>query len=108
MSEAKEIERFRFAESELGTLRRCEAAERDQPGLLRMQCQRKLRHPLAHHVEKASAVVLVIEDVVQVDVGQKRRDHRSLPRPHSLVVTTPSSKTPALSHLRIRRMMRGS
>src|SRR5437879_605955 len=30
MSEAKEIERFRFAEPELGTLRRCEAAE---PGL---------------------------------------------------------------------------
>jgi len=101
MSEAKKIERFRFAAPELGTLRRCEAAERDQPGLLRMQCQRKLRQPLAHHVEKASAVGLVleadhhvvrithdhhvasslapspacrpeIEDVVQVDVGQKR------------------------------------
>src|SRR6516165_11772879 len=55
MSEAKKIERFRFAAPELGTLRRCEAAERDQPGLLRMQCQRKLRQPPAHHVEKASA-----------------------------------------------------
>src|SRR3984893_13429880 len=30
------------------------------------------------------------------------------PVPRSLVVTTPSSRTPALSHLRIRRMMRGS
>jgi hypothetical protein len=28
-TEAKEIERFRFAKPELGTLRRCEAAERD-------------------------------------------------------------------------------
>src|SRR6202011_52781 len=110
VGKAKEVERFRFAEPELGTLRRCEAAERDQPGLLRMQRQRKLRQPLAHHVEKASAVGLVleadhdvvrithdhhvasslapsparrpeIEDVVQVDVGQKRRDHRSLARP---------------------------
>jgi hypothetical protein len=69
MSEAKEIERFRFAEPELGTLRRCKAAERDQSGLLRMQCQRKLRQPLAHHVEKASAVGLVLEadhDVVRI------------------------------------------
>src|SRR5215469_2392735 len=30
------------------------------------------------------------------------------PVPRSLVVTTPSSRTPALSHLRIRRMMRES
>src|SRR3954453_7897322 len=30
------------------------------------------------------------------------------PVPRSLVVTTPSSRTPALSHLRIRRMKRGS
>src|SRR5262249_21756838 len=30
------------------------------------------------------------------------------PVPLSLTVTTPSSRTPALSHLRIRRMMRGS
>src|SRR5713226_302207 len=69
MSEAKEIERFRFAEPELATLRRCGAAERDQPGLLRMQCQRKLCQPLAHHVEKASAVGLVLEadhDVVRI------------------------------------------
>src|SRR5262249_51853310 len=137
MSEAKEIERFRLTEPELGTLCRCKAAERDQPGLLRMQCQRKLRQPLAHHVEKASAVGLVleadhdvvritydhhvasslapspacrpeIEDVVQVDVGQKRGDHRSLPRPPLARRNDPSSRTPALSHLRIRRMMRGS
>src|ERR1700746_1442769 len=67
--EAKKIERFRFAEPQLGTLRRCEAAERDQPGLLRMQCQCKLCQPLAHHVEKASAVGLVLEadhDVVRI------------------------------------------
>jgi hypothetical protein len=35
IGKAEEVERFRFAEPELGTLRRCEATERDQPGLLR-------------------------------------------------------------------------
>src|SRR5436190_11292022 len=30
------------------------------------------------------------------------------PVPRSLVITTPSTRTPALSHFRIRRMMRGS
>jgi hypothetical protein len=33
-----------------------------------------------------------VEDVVQVDVGEQRRDHRSLPRPLSLTVTAPSSR----------------
>jgi hypothetical protein len=47
-----------------------------------------------------------VEDVVQVDVGEQRRDHRSLPVPLSLTVTAPSSRIPALSHLRIRPTMR--
>ena len=41
------------------SLARCAAAKRPNAisrGLLRMQCQRKLRQPLAHHVEKALAV----------------------------------------------------
>ena len=75
-----------------------------------MQRQRELLQPLAHRVPEAPGVGLVleadddiigiahddhvarglapspalgpeVEDVVQVDVGEQRRDHRALPRP---------------------------
>jgi len=76
-----------------------------------MQRQRKLLQPLPHRVPEAPGVILVleanddivsiphddhvacsltpspalspkVEAVVQVDVGEQRRDHRTLPRPH--------------------------
>ena len=82
-------------------LLRRKAAELDQPGLLRMQRQRKLLQPLTHRVQEAPGVALVleaddevvgiphddhvarglapspalgpeVEDVVQVDVGKQR------------------------------------
>ena len=89
---------------------RRKAAELDQPGLLRMQRQRELLQPLAHRIQEAPGVALVleaddevvgiahddhvarglapspalgpeVEHVVQVDVGKQRRDHRPLPGP---------------------------
>ena len=91
-------------------LLRSEAAELDQPGLLRMKRQRKPPQPFTHRVQEAPGIALVleaddkivgiphddhvtrgfapspalgpeVEDVVQVDVGQEWRDHRALPRP---------------------------
>src|SRR5215470_4118021 len=102
-----------------------------------MQRQRELLQPRAHDLQEASGLGLVlesddeivgiahddhvargltpapalgpeIEDVVQVDVGKKRRCHPPCPVPLSLTVTTPSSRTPARSHFWIRRIMRGS
>src|ERR1700758_588147 len=89
---------------------RREAAKLDQAGLLRMERQRKRLKPRAHHVEKPTRVALSlepdhdviriarddhnagglapsptfgpeVEDLVQIDVGEQRRNHRSLPRP---------------------------
>ena len=89
---------------------RRKAAELDQAGLVRMQRQRERRQPFAHRIEEAAGVGLVleadddvvgiayddhvarglapspalgpqVEDVVQVDVGEQRRDRRALPRP---------------------------
>jgi hypothetical protein len=86
------------------------AAELDQPGLVRIKRQRKLAQSLAHRLQEAPGVVLALEPnddivgvahddhvarglvpspalgpeivgVVQVDVGQERRDRRPLPRP---------------------------
>jgi hypothetical protein len=86
------------------------AAKLDQAGLVRMQRQRKLPQPFAHRVPEATGVALVlkadddivgvphddhvarglapspalrpeVESIVQVDVGQQRRDHRTLPSP---------------------------
>src|SRR6185295_10206184 len=51
--EAQEVEGLRLAKpAPLAAFRR-EASELDQPGLLGMQCQRKLLRPLAHLIQKA-------------------------------------------------------
>ena len=101
VGEAKEVERFRFAKPlSLAGLSRI-AAKLDQPGLGRMELQRKLLQPVSHHAQEALAVGLMlkahhniisiadddhvasglppspafgpeIEHIVQVDVGQKR------------------------------------
>src|SRR5215218_1163186 len=110
VGEPQEAERLRFAEPALGAPARREAAKRDQAGLVRMQRQRKLLQARAHRVPEALGIGLVletdhdiirvtddhhvpaglppspalgpeVEHVVQVDVGQERRDHRSLPCP---------------------------
>jgi hypothetical protein len=83
------------------------AAELDQAGLVRMERQGERLEPLTHRIEKVTSVLLVleagdqivdvshydhvapslasspalgpeVEDVVQVDVGEERRDHRAL------------------------------
>src|SRR5271166_6676443 len=108
--EAQERERLRFAEPAPRSIRRRKAAELDQAGLVRMERQRKLIQPLTHRLQEASGVGLPleardqivgiahdyhvarglapppalgpeIEDIVQVDIGKQRRDHRTLPRP---------------------------
>src|SRR5271166_2056455 len=108
--EAQEVEGSRLAQPALLSIGPCVAAELDQAGLLRMQRQRELLKPCAHHVEEPTSVSLVlepghnvvgiahddhvagrlalspavgpeVEGVVQVDVGKQRRDHRPLPRP---------------------------
>ena len=53
---------------------RREASELDQPGLLRMQRQRKLLQPLAHLVQEAPGVALVLEADDEV-VGVAHDDH---------------------------------
>src|SRR6202048_3826447 len=59
--EAEEVEGFRLAEpAPLAVLRRI-ASELDQPGLLRVKRQRKLRQPLAQCVQEALGVTLVLE-----------------------------------------------
>src|SRR3954454_9033002 len=86
------------------------AAELDQAGLVRMQRQRELPQPFAHRIPETPGVGLVletdygvigiahddhvarglapspacgpeIEDVVEVDVRERRRNHRALSRP---------------------------
>src|SRR3954453_22036485 len=108
--EAEKGEGLRLAETAPGALDRREAAELDQAGLVRMQRQRELLQPRAHRVPEAPGVGLVleadhdvvrvahddhvarglapspalgpeVEDVVQVEVGEERRDHRPLSGP---------------------------
>jgi hypothetical protein len=101
VSEAKEVERLRFAKPlPLSRLNRI-AAKLDQSGLVRVELQRKLLQPVSHHAQEALAVSLMlkahhniisiadddhvasgltpspafgpeIEHIVQVDVGQER------------------------------------
>ena len=108
--EAEEVEGLRFAQPAPCASSRGKATKLDQAGLVRMQRQRELLKPCAHCSEEPTGVGLVleaghhvigithddhvasgfppspalgpqVEDVVQVDVGEQRRDHRSLPRP---------------------------
>ena len=108
--EAQEGEGLRFAKPAPLAVFRRKSSELDEPGLLRMKRQRKLLQPLTHRIEEAPGVNLVlktdnkvvgiahddhvargfapspafgpkVEDVMQVDVAEQRRDHRALPRP---------------------------
>src|SRR5712691_9343490 len=108
--EAQKVEGLRLAEPSCPAVLHRPASELDEPRLLGMQRQRKLLQPLAHLVKEAPGVALMleaddevvgvahndhvarglalspalgpqIEHVVQVDVGEQRRDHRSLRRP---------------------------
>src|SRR4051794_20681688 len=61
VGEAQEVEGLRLAEPAPGTVRRREAAELDQAGLVRMQRQRKLLQPCAHRVPETSGIDLALE-----------------------------------------------
>ena len=61
MHKAQELEGLRFAEPALLAVLRRVAAELDQAGLVRMQCQRKLPQPFAHRVPETPGVGLVLE-----------------------------------------------
>jgi hypothetical protein len=107
MGEAQKHEGFRFAEPALLASGGRMAAELNLAGLVRMERQREDLEPITHRVEKATSGALVleaghqiigiahddhvalgllpspasgpeVEDVVQVDVGKARRDHRPL------------------------------
>jgi hypothetical protein len=132
---AQEFEGLRFTEPALFAVLRRMAAELDQAGLVRVQRQRELPQPFVHRVSKAASVALMleahdcvigvpdhdhvarglapspalgpeIENVVEIDVREQRRNHRALARPFSSIVTIPSSRTPARSHFWTSRMMR--
>src|SRR5208337_5359734 len=72
--EAEKIEGFRFAQPLLLAVGRREAAERDEPGLVRMKRERECRQPFAHRLEESASVGLAFEtdDVV---VGIAHDDH---------------------------------
>ena len=136
MGEAQKVEGLRLAMAALAAVSRRIAAELDQARLVRMQRQREPAQPLAHLRQKPLGIGLVLEagdDVVGVahddDVAlgmalraivaprDRRRNagrcspaaarspHLAASRP-SPGVTSPSSVTPAFSHLRIRRTTR--
>src|SRR5208283_5675731 len=108
--ETEELEGFRLRPSALLAVLHREAAELDQACLVRMQRQRELLQPFAQRVPEAAGVVPAleadddvvavphhdhvarglapspalgpeIEDVVEIDVGEQRRNHRTLTRP---------------------------
>src|SRR5208283_1590961 len=108
--ETEELEGFRLRPSALLAVLRREAAELDQARLVRMQRQRNLLQPFAHRIPEAAGVIPAleadddvvgvphhdhvarglapspalgpeIEDVVEIDVGEQRRNHRTLTRP---------------------------
>src|SRR3954451_8395052 len=67
--ETQESEGLRLAEAAPLAVARRIAAELDQPGLLRMERQRELLKPVAHHVEEPTGVGLVLEtddDIIRV------------------------------------------
>src|SRR6266699_4966494 len=59
--EAQEVEGLRLAEPSLLAVSCRKASELDEPGLLRVKRQRKLLQPLAHLIQEAPAVSLVLE-----------------------------------------------
>jgi hypothetical protein len=113
-------------------------AKLNQAGFVRMQRQRELFHSLPHIRQEASGFTFVpetdddiigvahyddltpgmalappvcpeIEDVMEVDISQQWRGNRPLwGVPASADTSSPSSITPAFSHLRTRRFIRRS
>src|SRR5271165_6945594 len=73
-SKPQKFEGFRLAEPAQRAVLRREAAELDQPGLLRMQRQRERPQPLAHRVPEAPGVILMLEAHDDV-VGVPDHDH---------------------------------
>src|SRR5436309_6352198 len=72
--EAQEVEGLRLAEpAPLPAFRR-KASELDQPGLLRVQRQRRPPQPLAHFIQEAPSLMLVLEADDEV-VGISHDDH---------------------------------
>src|SRR5436309_13144804 len=61
VGEAKEVKRLRFTKTFLGSARRRKAAELDQAGLLRMQRQRELFHPLPQVRQELFSLCFVLE-----------------------------------------------
>ncbi len=72
--EAQEIERLRFRMTTLFSVRRREAAELDEAGLVRVQLQVELREPLAKIMEELLCVTEMLEPAHEV-VGEARDDH---------------------------------
>src|SRR5262249_10384747 len=71
---AEEIEGLRLSEPALSASIRCEAAELDQAGLVRIKRQRELLEPLAHVVPESLGVRLVLKAHDEV-VGIAHDDH---------------------------------
>src|SRR5215813_3661606 len=55
--EAQKIEGLRFSEPPMSAALHCEAAELDQTGFLRMECQRELPQSVAHRFLEAADCV---------------------------------------------------
>src|SRR4051794_9896602 len=137
MGEAQEIEGLRLALSPCRPVGRGMPAEFNQAGFIGVQFQGKLRHSgayrlqepfgigpvletndrvvgVAHHDHGAARMAFApllgpeIVDVMEIDVRQQRRYDRPLRGAFIAGRLTPSSTTPAFSHLRIRRSTRWS
>jgi hypothetical protein len=90
--EAQEVERLRFAGTPRLACPGGVAPELDQPGLVGMQFQTELGESLAKVVQEQPGVIRMLEPPCGA--------------PTSVSDQFPSSMTPALTHLRIRRRIR--
>src|ERR1700735_4238643 len=92
--EAQEAEALRLAQPALLAPRRRMAAELNQTGLLRMQRQRKLLQPRAHHVEEPMSIGRVLEPSHKVSrPAESHRQALAEPdvrlRPHPAPIVQP-------------------
>ena len=72
--EAHECEGLRSTDTAFLAIDRRAAAELDHAGLARMERQRERREPLAHRIEEATCVVLMLETGHQI-IGVAHDDH---------------------------------
>src|ERR1700722_2291408 len=75
--EAQELEGLRLAQAASFAVGRCETAELDQTGLVRMERQRKRRQSFPHRIQEAAGVGLRLEAEDRV-VGVAYDDHVAL------------------------------